>query len=50
MVHILYIEDDKEIGQWVAKDLTERGYKVTWLTSGEEADAYLAAADLVISM
>jgi DNA-binding response OmpR family regulator len=48
VVHILYIEDDKEIGQWVAKDLTERGYKVTWLTSGEEADAYLAAADLVI--
>ena len=48
MVHILYIEDDKEIGQWVAKDLTERGYKVTWLTSGEEADPYLAAADIVI--
>ena len=31
MVHILYIEDEIDIGSWVRKDLTERGYEVTWL-------------------
>lgn len=35
MVHILYIEDEVEIGNWVSQKLTQRGYEVTWLTSGE---------------
>jgi len=48
MVHILYIEDEKEIGSWVKKDLTERGYQITWLESGENAENYLNTADMLI--
>lgn len=48
MVHILYIEDDEEIGRWVTTDLTERGYEVTWLQSGENMESYLTTIDLVI--
>lgn len=48
MVHILYIEDDKEIGHWVSTDLTERGYKITWLQSGENMESYLTSIDLAI--
>lgn len=48
MVHILYIEDESEIGSWVTKDLTERGYDVTWLRSGEDAEKYLLKVDLAI--
>ena len=31
MQHILYIEVEREIGEWVERDLTSRGYRVTWL-------------------
>ncbi|WP_397538374.1 response regulator transcription factor [Rummeliibacillus pycnus] len=48
MVHILYIEDESEIGNWVTKDLKERGYDVTWLKSGENAEEYLATVDIAI--
>ncbi|MGE7952946.1 response regulator transcription factor [Lysinibacillus xylanilyticus] len=48
MFSILYIEDEKEIGQWVTKDLTERGYEVTWLESGEEVDQHIAFKDIAI--
>ncbi|MFJ8461815.1 response regulator transcription factor [Lysinibacillus xylanilyticus] len=48
MFSILYIEDEKEIGQWVMKDLTERGYEVTWLESGEEVDQHIAFKDIAI--
>lgn len=48
MFRILYIEDDKEIGQWVTKDLTERGYDVAWLESGEGVEKYIASMDIVI--
>lgn len=48
MVHILYIEDENEIGRWVVDELKERGYEVTWLTSGEGAQAYLKTTDLAI--
>lgn len=48
MVNILYIEDEIEIGSWVAKELTEKGYRVNWLKTGETADQYLSNADLVI--
>lgn len=48
MYRILYIEDEKEIGQWVTKDLTERGYEVTWLESGEEVDQHIAFKDIAI--
>ncbi|WP_341302481.1 response regulator transcription factor [Lysinibacillus sp. FSL H8-0500] len=48
MVHILYIEDEVEIGNWVAQELTERGYEVTWLASGEGAEQYVEQADIVV--
>lgn len=48
MVHILYIEDEKEIGNWVKEELIEKGYKVTWLLSGEGVEKYLSMADIVI--
>ncbi|WP_077623014.1 response regulator transcription factor [Sediminibacillus massiliensis] len=48
MVHVLYIEDESEIGSWVKKDLTDRGYEVTWLKSGEDADKYVSNVDIVI--
>ncbi|MCT6923698.1 response regulator transcription factor [Metasolibacillus sp.] len=48
MAHILYIEDEIEIGEWVAKELTERGYEVTWLTSGEGAEQYVERVDVVV--
>jgi len=45
---VLYIEDDREIGAWVNGFLTERGYGVKWLTSGEEAAAHMDGCDLVV--
>ncbi|WP_068776643.1 response regulator transcription factor [Paenibacillus sp. FJAT-26967] len=45
---ILYIEDDAEIGKWVDGHLTERGYDVIWLTSGDKAADYWERSDLVI--
>lgn len=48
MAHLLYIEDETDIGEWVTKDLTERGHQVVWLKSGEGIEAHLADADLVI--
>lgn len=48
MFRILYIEDEKEIGQWVTKELTERGFDVTWLESGEGVEHYIESADVVI--
>ncbi|CEI81960.1 DNA-binding response regulator [Oceanobacillus oncorhynchi subsp. incaldanensis] len=48
MAHILYIEDEKEIGQWVTEDLTGRGHEVVWLTSGNELETYINHIDLAI--
>ncbi|KNE22054.1 response regulator transcription factor [Virgibacillus pantothenticus] len=48
MVHVLYIEDEREIGSWVKKDLTRRGYDITWLKSAEEANRYISHVDIVI--
>ncbi|MBP3951594.1 response regulator transcription factor [Bacillus suaedae] len=45
---ILYVEDEVELGTWVNKDLTERGYKVKWLKDGEEALGYAEDSDIVI--
>ncbi|HEY2493079.1 MAG TPA: response regulator transcription factor [Paenibacillus sp.] len=46
--NLLYIEDDLEIGGWVNDDLTDRGYDVCWLTSGEGAMEQMDTSDLVI--
>ena len=48
MRRILYIEDDLEIGSWVKEDLTQRGYSVCWLQSGEGAEKAVTESDLVI--
>ncbi|MGE7021315.1 response regulator transcription factor [Solibacillus cecembensis] len=48
MFRILYIEDEKEIGQWVTKELTGRGFEVSWLESGEGIEHYIGSADVVI--
>ncbi|MFD3445959.1 response regulator transcription factor [Microbacteriaceae bacterium 4G12] len=46
--NLLYIEDDKENGAWVSEDLTERGYHVIWLKSGDSAIDHMEIVDLVI--
>lgn len=48
MVHILYIEDEIEIGSWITNDLKERGYKVTWLESGDKIEKYLSSTDIAV--
>jgi len=48
MTHILYIEDDREIGSWLSQELQEKGYEVSWLRSGEGAESYAHQADLAI--
>lgn len=45
---ILHIEDDQDIGSWVSKFLTECGYEVIWITSGQEAMKHMERVDLVI--
>lgn len=48
MAHILYIEDDLDIGRWLTDELTNRGYKITWLQSGENAEKYVPGIDMAI--
>lgn len=48
MKHILYIEDDYEIGQWVSNEFREQGYQVTWLQTGERALEVVGEADVVV--
>ncbi|MGG6313346.1 response regulator transcription factor [Paenibacillus macerans] len=48
IINLLYIEDDTEIGEWVSRNLQERGYAVTWLTSGERAVEKAADCRLVL--
>ncbi|MGN7383177.1 response regulator transcription factor [Paenibacillus sp. SAFN-117] len=45
---VLYLEDDQEIGRWVSDDLTDRGFRVIWLTSGEQAANHMPDTDLVL--
>jgi DNA-binding response OmpR family regulator len=45
---ILHIEDDQEIGSWVSGFLTDLGYEVIWLPSGNDAMKYMEKTDLVI--
>lgn len=44
----MYVEDEPEIGQWVSGNLTAQGHTVTWLRNGNELEAHLDEADLVI--
>lgn len=45
---ILYIEDDREIGELVTEDLTGRGYQVHWLTSSDQYQSWIGQVDVVI--
>lgn len=45
---LVYVEDDKDIGQWVKEHLINLGFEVVWLTAGEELADYTAHCDLVI--
>ncbi|WP_028775404.1 response regulator transcription factor [Shimazuella kribbensis] len=46
--HLLYIEDDLEIGNLVTEDLLKRNYDVKWLVTGVDAMEYIEQTDLVI--
>ena len=48
MIKILYIEDDREIGAWLNRELIEAKFEVIWLQSGDDAASYLDDADVVI--
>ncbi|WP_456276228.1 response regulator transcription factor [Bacillus sp. AK128] len=48
MKSILYIEDEREIGQWVKEELESQGYEVNWLTSGENVSRYMERTDVII--
>ncbi len=48
MLHILYVEDEMELGTWVYEDFKRRGYEVTWLTSGDQAMSHMDKVDIVI--
>ncbi|SMF91427.1 DNA-binding response regulator, OmpR family, contains REC and winged-helix (wHTH) domain [Paenibacillus uliginis N3/975] len=45
---LLYIEDDREIGEWVNGFLKEKGYGVIWLTGGEKAVESASSCSLAI--
>ena len=48
MKHIVYIEDDLEIGEWIKKELETANYYVTWFKSGENLFSALHKADIVL--
>ncbi|MFD1887303.1 response regulator transcription factor [Paenibacillus wenxiniae] len=48
MSHILYIEDDLEIGSFVSEMLKQRGHRAVWLTSSYEYEKHVDDADMVI--
>ncbi|WP_061860244.1 response regulator transcription factor [Priestia megaterium] len=48
MKHVIYIEDDLDIGEWTKRELENSHYKVTWFNSGENIYDYLDKADIVI--
>ncbi|MXQ54409.1 response regulator transcription factor [Shimazuella alba] len=45
---VLLIEDDQEIGSWVSEFLTEQGYDVVWLKSGQKIMEYIEPANIII--
>lgn len=45
---ILYIEDNREIGNWVKDELEQRGYEVHWLLTGDEIEREVQGYNIVI--
>ena len=48
MNHVLYIEDNEEIGLMIQNELKKQSYEVTWLQSGDIASQFIKQADIVI--
>ncbi|EEL51193.1 MULTISPECIES: response regulator transcription factor [Bacillus cereus group] len=48
MTHILYVEDDHEIGEWVKRELQKQEYEVTWFTSEEGTNEVCKIADVIV--
>jgi DNA-binding response OmpR family regulator len=48
MEHIVYIEDEVEIGQWAKEELEKMGYRVTWLTSEAGSREAMETADILL--
>lgn len=48
MNHVLYIEDNEEIGLMIQNELKKQNYEVTWLQSGDIASQFIKQADIVI--
>lgn len=48
MTHILYVEDDHEIGEWVKRELQKQEYEVTWFTSEEGTNEVCEIADVIV--
>lgn len=45
---VLYIEDERQIGDWVVRNLEERGYGVIWLETGDGASKAAEQCDVVV--
>lgn len=48
MNHVLYIEDNEEIGLMIQNELKKQNYEVTWLQSGDIASQFIKQTDIVI--
>ncbi|MEH7039261.1 DNA-binding response regulator [Bacillus pseudomycoides] len=48
MTHILYVEDDHEIGEWVKRELQKQEYEVAWFTSENGTNEVCEIADVIV--
>ncbi|PQZ47030.1 DNA-binding response regulator [Bacillus sp. MYb209] len=48
MTHILYVEDDLEIGEWVKRELRKQEYEVSWFTSEKGINEACETADVIV--
>ncbi|PDY01285.1 DNA-binding response regulator [Bacillus pseudomycoides] len=48
MTHILYVEDDHEIGEWVKRELQKQAYEVAWFTSENGTNEVCEIADVIV--
>ncbi|MBJ8027851.1 response regulator transcription factor [Bacillus cereus group sp. N21] len=48
MTHILYVEDDHEIGEWVKRELQKQAYEVAWFTSENGTNEICEIADVIV--
>ncbi|PGM60037.1 DNA-binding response regulator [Bacillus cereus] len=48
MTHILYVEDELEIGEWVKRELEKQEYEVSWFTSEKGINEVCETADVIV--